>query len=241
MKTPKEYIIFPLDVASAEQAKKYVRILSDDVGMFKIGLELFINSGHEMIRFIHTETKSEIFLDLKLHDIPETVYRAMKSVADLGIRFATVHCCENRKMLEAAVEGAGGKVGVLGVTILTSISWDDIRQAGFKRMYFDDMLQLVLKRAEDAKFAGCEGVICSGHEAAAIKKVIGKNIKAVTPGIRPIWSVHDHEDQKRVATPGLAVRSGADYLVIGRPIRDAADPKDAVRRIKEEIERNIVP
>jgi len=237
MKPAKNYIIFPLDVASSNEAKRYIELLSEAVGLFKVGLELFIRSGAEIIKIIRSAGSGGIFLDLKLHDIPETVSRAMKAIADLEVTFATVHCSENRRMLEAAVAGSQGKVGVLGVTVLTSVSGKDLKEAGFRPELHSDLSKLVFKRAEMAKSAGCAGVVCSGLEAATMKAKFGQDFTVVTPGIRPLWAADAKDDQRRITTPAQAVKYGADYLVIGRPIRDAADPKSAVMLIAEEIER----
>jgi orotidine-5'-phosphate decarboxylase len=236
MKKPEDYIIFPLDVATLEEAKKYIGLIADRVGLFKVGLELFIRCGPEIIDFIHSQTAARVFLDLKLHDIPATVGRAMSRIADLGVAFATVHVGETRRMLEAAVEGSDGKVGILGVTVLTSVSATDLESAGYRPVFYDDIPQLVLQRAQQAHEAGCAGVICSGHEAGRIKEGFGKDFLAVTPGIRPVWTVNPEEDQRRITTPAQAITAGADYLVIGRPIRDAEDPRQAALRIAEEIE-----
>lgn len=236
MKAAKDYIVFPLDVPSLKEAKQYVALLSEYVGMFKVGLELFIRSGPEIIKIIKTLGKAKIFLDLKLHDIPETVSRAMASIADLGVDFATVHCGENKGMLEAAVAGSGGRVGVLGVTVLTSVLDKDLLAAGFRSEFASDLSNLVIKRASIAKKAGCAGVVCSGLEVAMIKKNFGKGFMAITPGIRPDWDVLIKDDQQRITTPAVAIKNGADYLVIGRPIRDANDPKEAAIRITKEIE-----
>jgi orotidine-5'-phosphate decarboxylase len=236
MRQPKDYIIFPLDVASTDEAKRYVELLAEHVGLFKVGLELFIRSGPDIVRFINTGRAAGVFLDLKLHDIPATVFRAMSGIADLGVKYATVHCGETPKMLEAAVKGGRGEVDILGVTVLTSVSAEDIRLAGFRSEYFSDLSRLAMKRAAAARTAGCAGVICSGHEAAMIKSEFGKEFAAVTPGIRPQWSLNEQDDQQRITTPAQAVRSGADYLVIGRPIRDARDPVQAAVKVAEEIE-----
>lgn len=203
--------------------------------MFKVGLELFVQAGPDIVRFIRNAGDTRIFLDLKFHDIPATVSRAMKRVADLGVAWVTVHCGESPKMLAAAVEGGAGKVGVLGVTVLTSVSSEEIHAAGFQKELVEDPGRLVLKRAAVAHEAGCAGVVCSGREAAGIKSAFGKEFLAVTPGIRPAWEGSSADDQARVTTPAQAIRNGADYLVIGRPIRDAADPRKAARRIAEEI------
>jgi orotidine-5'-phosphate decarboxylase len=234
MKQPKDYIIFPLDVPSAAAAKQYIEDLADVVGMFKVGLELFIRSGPEIIAFIGKSGQAKVFLDLKLHDIPITVLRAMKGVADLGVAYATVHCGETRTMLEAAVKGSDGKVGVLGVTVLTSITHEDILAAGFRKAFYDDMTRLVRKRAAMAKAAGCAGIVCSGLEVEMIKQELGNDFIAVTPGIRPAWDLKK-DDQRRITTPRQAIQCGSDYVVIGRPIRDAKDPRAAAVRIAEEI------
>jgi orotidine-5'-phosphate decarboxylase len=239
MKKAKDYIIFPLDVASTDAAKYFVKLLADRVGLFKVGLELFIRSGPDIVRFIHAAGAAGVFLDLKLHDIPATVSRAMAGIADLGVQFATVHCGESQKMLEAAVAGARGEVDILGVTVLTSVSAADIEAAGYRAEYYPDLSELVLKKAALAKTAGCAGVVCSGLEAAVIKDRFGKKFIAVTPGIRPQWSLGEQDDQQRVTTPATAIRNGSDYLVIGRPIRDADDPVGAAVKVAEEIEAVI--
>ncbi len=225
-----------MDVPSVKTAKEYVLLLSGYVGMFKVGLELFIQAGPEIIRFIKNSGEAGIFLDLKLHDIPATVSRAMDRIAGLGVDFATVHCGESQRMLEAAVKGSRGSVDVLGVTVLTSVSYEDIHAAGFKEEFFSDMSALVMKRAAAAKDAGCTGIVCSGLEAERVKKNLGKNFIAVTPGIRPSWEDMEKNDQQRVTTPARAIKNGSDYLVIGRPIRDAKDPKEAAIQISEEIQ-----
>jgi len=236
MKPAKDRIIFPLDVATVDEAKKYVALLSENVGLFKVGLELFIQAGPEIIGFIHSQTQARVFLDLKLHDIPATVGRAMARIADLGVAFATVHVGETRRMLAAAVDGSGGRVAILGVTVLTSVSAEDLKSAGFRKYFYNDMLLTVMERAAIAHAAGCAGVICSGLEVSRIKDKMGQNFLAVTPGIRPAWAVKAEEDQRRITTPEEAISAGADYLVIGRPIRDAKDPAKAAARIAAEIE-----
>jgi len=235
MKPARERIIFPLDVPTLEEATPYIDRLTGYVGMFKLGLELFIRSGPEAVRAIRSKGNTGIFIDLKLHDIPETVKRAAAVLADLDVAFATVHCGESVNMLESAVQGAGGRVGILAVTILTSVSQEDIKAAGFSEPYASNLTELVMARAQTAKTAGCAGVVCSGFEANAIKNAFGHNFLAVTPGIRPDWDGTENDDQKRVMTPARAIKNGADYLVIGRPIRDAADPREAARKIADEI------
>ncbi len=241
MRQAKDFIIFPLDVPSFEEAKYHIDLLSNHVGMFKVGLELFIHSGPEIIHFIQRAGDTKIFLDLKLHDIPETVSLAMARIREFGVAFTTVHCGENQKMLEAAVSGSQGKVGILGVTVLTSVSGEDILSAGYREEYASDPTGLVLKRAKAAKTAGCNGVVCSGLEAAMIKNHVGEDFLTVTPGIRPAWEALDTgaDDQKRVTTPAQAIQNGVDYLVIGRPIRNADDPRAAASRIARDIESVI--
>ena len=240
MRKAKDYIIFPLDVASEKEARRYVEMLADQVGLFKVGLELFTRSGPEIIRFINSAGTAGVFLDLKLHDIPATVSRAMEGIADLGVYFATVHCGETSKMLDAAVVGSRGKVRILGVTVLTSVSAHDIESAGFRSEFYPDLSSLVIKRARMAWQAGCSGVVCSGLEAMAIKKQIGAEFITVTPGIRPSWAAGKKDDQQRVTTPAQAVSNGSDYLVIGRPIRDAAAPREAARRVADEIQAALM-
>lgn len=240
MKQPKDYLVFPLDVATLDEARQYVALLKDSVGIFKVGLELFIKAGPNIINEIQKIAKeTHIFLDLKLHDIPETVYRAMQRIASLGITYATVHSGDSKSMLEAAVRGAQGKVALLGVTVLTSVSNEDIRSAGYKTDISNDVTRLVLKKAEMAKQAGFSGVICSGLETVWIKKSCGESFLAVTPGIRPEWDVQKGDDQARVMTPALAIQNGSDHLVIGRPIRDARDPAQAARQVLDEIDHAL--
>ncbi len=236
MKDSKDRIIFALDVGSADEAKRYIELLTDCVGLFKVGLELFVRSGPEIIRFINATGAAGVFLDLKLHDIPATVSRAMNGSADLGVKFATVHCGETQKMLEAAVVGSRGIVEILGVTVLTSVSPEDIAAAGYQPDYCRDLSALAVKRAAMAKTAGCAGIVCAGLEAPTIKSRFGEAFIAVTPGIRPQWSLEDQDDQARITTPAQAIQNGADYIVIGRPIRDAEDPVRAALKVAAEMQ-----
>jgi len=235
LRQTRDYIVFPLDVPDLKAAEGYVRQLSGHVGMFKVGLELFIQSGPSVMTMIRERSDAGIFLDLKLHDIPATVERAMARMAAYGVELATVHIGESQKMLEAAVRGAGKQVKVLGVTVLTSVSKEDISGAGFLPKYSADVFNLVRHRAGEAREAGCAGVVCAGTEVAAIKSQFGRDFLAITPGIRPAWEKIAGDDQQRIVTPADAIYGGADYLVIGRPIREAADPARAARRIGDEI------
>lgn len=233
---PKDRIIFALDVPDARSAAKLARLLRDRVGLFKIGLELFVSCGPSVVKVVKEGSDGAgIFLDLKFHDIPATVAGAMRSASALGAEFVTVHCDDGGELLRQAV-GSVGSARVLGVTVLTSLSKEGIHEAGIDRR-FEDPLALVLHRAGIAKKAGCAGVVCSGAEAAFVKKEFGPDFIVVTPGIRSGWDPVG--DQKRVVTPFEAVKRGADYIVVGRPIRDAKDPVAAAEQIEAEIARGI--
>jgi len=236
MKAAKDYIIFPLDVPSPEKAQHYIDCLADCVGMFKVGLELFVAAGPGIVDRIKAAGTAQVFLDLKLHDIPATVLRAMQRIAEMEVALTTVHCSGSLKMMEAAVQGSGGRVAVLGVTVLTSMNTADIKADGFKEQFVDDLKALVVKRAALAKAAGCRGIVCSGLEVQMIRDALGSKFLAVTPGIRPSWETTNGDDQQRIVTPAQAVQAGADFLVIGRPIRDAHDPREAAQRIAAEID-----
>ncbi len=220
-------IIFALDVNNISQVEKWLTILKGHVKFYKIGLELFVSQGMGVVERV-LEAGCEVMLDLKLYDIPQTVYRTVKQICKKEITFLTVH--GNLDILKAAVEGASGsKVNILGVTVLTSLDEKDLREMGYPSPPDD----LVLKRAELAKNAGCAGVVASGLEAKIIRQRLGDGLIIVSPGIRPAFSAKG--DQKRVLTPKHAILNGSDYLVIGRPIRDSDDPIATVSKIKEEI------
>ena len=235
-KMAKDCIVFPLDLPTVEQAARYVKRLSGYVGVFKVGLELFTRGGNLIMQTIRNESDAKIFLDLKFHDIPETVRRAMMQVSGWKVDFTTVHCGESIRMLEAAVAGSEGKVSVLGVTVLTSVTADEIAMAGFEKQYARNIVELVILRARMARDAGCAGVVCAGSEVKTIKEQFGEEFITMVPGIRPAWSLGENDDQKRVVTPAAAIESGADYLVIGRPIRDAEEPEIAAEMVAAEID-----
>jgi orotidine-5'-phosphate decarboxylase len=236
MKKAQDYIVFPLDTASIEDAHHYIQLLSPVIGMFKVGLELFIEAGPDIIKYIRDHSQAKIFLDLKLHDIPMTVKRATERIAELHVDFTTVHCAENPEMLEAAIMGSRNQVDILGVTVLTSVSGTMLEQAGLQTQYAEDVTALVIKRAEMAKTAGCRGIVCSGREVKMIREHFGQELVLITPGIRPQWEAVNQDDQQRIVTPAQAIQNGSDYIVIGRPIRDSNDPKEAALRIAEEIQ-----
>ncbi len=239
-KQGKDYIVFPLDFASVKDAGEYVELLDGKVGTFKIGLELFIDQGPSVIEMVKKLSRAKVFLDLKLHDISTTVQRAMERVVNLGVDFVTVHCSSSIAMLEKAVKAGQGKTQILGVTLLTDNDSETLQSAGFKDKFVKEPHLLVMERAKMAFESGCSGVVCSGKEVEKIKKEFGKSFIAVTPGIRPEWSILKNDDQKRITTPGQAISLGSDLLVIGRPIRDAADPAKAAQKVIKEIEASLI-
>jgi len=232
-KDPKDRLIFALDVPGVDEAVSFVKQLDGGVGLFKVGLELFIQAGPAVLTAIREHSDAGIFLDLKLHDIPATVERAVTSAQKFNIRFLTVHCAGGEAMLKAAVKGAGDSgLQILGVTVLTSLGPADIiRELGSQEQSLSD---LVITRSRLALETGCAGVVCSGEELPRIRGQMA-NVITVVPGIRPADSVVSNDDQKRTMTPQKAIQAGADYLVVGRPIRDAADPKAAAQHIVQEI------
>ncbi len=233
--SPRERIIFPLDVSTLEEVISFTRLLKDHVGVFKIGLELFVSCGPVVVEAVKAEVhEKRIFLDLKFHDIPETVKRACRSAVKFGVGFVSVHC--DTSELIKAVAAEKGDTQVLGVTVLTSLSGDDFKDMGIDQR-FKEPRELVLHRAGIAKLAGCAGVVCSALEAKDVKQKFGTDFLVVAPGIRPRTFSVKGDDQKRISTPYEAVYNGADYIVVGRPIRDAQDPVSAVKEIASEIEK----
>lgn len=224
----RDRLIFALDVPSADEAERLLDRLKGHVSFVKVGLELYTVAGPDMVKRL-VDRKMRIFLDLKFLDIEETVRRATARVASMGVEFLTVHA--NRKALTAAVEGrVGSALKLLAVTVLTNFDDHDLREMGIQRSIQD----LVTARALLASEIGCDGVIASGREATAIRQKVGPRFMIVTPGVRPAGKGTD--DHARVTTPSQAIAEGADYLVIGRPIRDAADPPAAVEAIVAEMQ-----
>lgn len=221
----KERIIVALDTDSPESALAAARSLSGEVGMFKVGMELFPRGGPELVRRIR-ETGCDVFLDLKFHDIPNTVSGAVRSAAALGVKFATVHASGGKAMLAAAAEAARGTgTTILAVTVLTSLDDADLASVGFSLGAAEGVLRL----ADLAFASGVGGIVCSAKEVASVRARVGKGVTLVTPGVRMPGDAAG--DQKRVVTPAEAIRRGADYLVVGRPITKAADPPAAARAI----------
>ncbi|HEX6898801.1 MAG TPA: orotidine-5'-phosphate decarboxylase [Thermoanaerobaculia bacterium] len=225
---PEERLIFALDVPSAEEAKRLVETLDDAVQVYKVGLELFAAGGYfELIDWL-VERDKKVFADLKLFDVPETVRSAVRKLRERPITFVTVH--GNDGILEAACREKGD-LKILAVTVLTSLDQGDLNDLGFQA----DVHQVVLSRARRALEIGCDGIVSSGLEARALREHLGEKLLIVTPGIRPVEN-RPVDDQKRVVTVEGALRNGADYIVVGRPIRNAPDPYEAAMQIQGTIE-----
>jgi orotidine-5'-phosphate decarboxylase len=223
----RDRLIVALDVPTVADAQATVARLGDAVTFYKVGLQLVFAGGVDFARELARSKK--VFLDVKLLDIDNTVEGAVKSIAGLGVTFVTIHAYP--KAMRAAVAARGSSpLRLLGVTVLTSMDDRDLGEAG----YAENATALVARRARDARAAGMDGIVASPAEAASVRAIVGPGIALVTPGIRPAGA--DAGDQKRIATPGSAIRDGADYLVVGRPITTAADPKTAALRIHDEIE-----
>lgn len=226
-------IIFALDVNSLDEISTWAGRLSGKVGMFKVGKELFTSCGPEAVRAVQRQG-GKVFLDLKYHDIPTTVAKAMVEAGRLGVDLVNLHALGGAEMMGEAVKRVKGTYGdrrpkLLAVTILTSSTAATLRQVGIT----DPVDQMVVRLASLAQEAGMDGVVASPQEIPLIRTACGPDFLIVTPGVRPTFAAAD--DQKRIMTPGEAVRSGADYLVIGRPIAQAADPVVAAQLIADEI------
>ena len=225
----RDRLIVALDVPSVSEAEAMIARLGDSVTFYKIGYQLAYAGGLSLVRQLANAGK-KVFLDLKLHDIGNTVARGVESVAGLGATFLTVHAYP--QTMRAAVDAsAGSGLQILAVTVLTSYDEADLQAAGYRLGVSD----LVRQRAEQAKTLGVHGIVCSAEEAASLKPITGAKMCLVTPGIRPAGS--DVGDQKRIMTPARAISAGADYLVVGRPVIAAADPKAAADAIVAEIQQ----
>jgi orotidine-5'-phosphate decarboxylase len=224
---PAERLIVALDVANPAQARALAETLGDSARFYKIGLELFMGGGYfDLIDWL-VARGSKVFVDLKFFDVPQTVARAVANLRGRGITFATVH--GNQAMMQAAAQEKG-EVRILAVTVLTSLDRGDLDDLGFSC----DVERLVLSRARRAIEAGCDGVISSGLEAARLKGEFKDRLLVVTPGIRPVENKPD-DDQKRTVDVAQAFAAGADYIVVGRPIRQAADPRAAAQAMQQTI------
>lgn len=229
---PRDRLIVALDIPTVEGARTLVRRLGPAVTFYKIGLELVMAGGLDLAREL-TSQGARVFLDMKVLDIENTVTRSVRSAATTGATFLTVHA-QDGKTLRAAVSGrAGTGLKVLGVTVLTNLDAGDLREQGIDASPAD----LVARRATLARDAGCDGVVASGHEAARVRAIVGPHMAIVTPGIRLAGG--DSGDQTRVATPEQTISAGADYIVVGRPISEAADPVAAAQNFTRQIEQGL--
>jgi orotidine 5''-phosphate decarboxylase, subfamily 1 len=223
----RDRLIVALDIPTVTEARQLIRHLGDEVGFYKIGYQLGYAGGFDLARELAADGK-KVFLDLKLHDIGNTVEEGIRSIAALGVTITTVHAYP--QTMRAAVAGkAGTPLKVIAVTILTSYDNTDVQEAG----YAGTVSELVSRRANQAREIGIDGIVCAATEAGRVREIIGPDKLVVTPGIRPSGSNSD--DQKRVVTPAMAIRAGASHLVVGRPITAAEDPVAAARSIVEEI------
>lgn len=229
--SPRHRLIVALDVSTAADARRLVAALGGAVATFKVGKQLFTAAGPEIVREI-VEGGYSVFLDLKFHDIPNTVAAAVRSASELGVAMLTVHASGGSKMLRAAAEAARQSPSpplVLAVTVLTSMTDQDVQEVGISGRVVDQVLRL----AELAETAGCGGIVASAREARLVRQALGPRLAIVTPGIRPAGG--DADDQARILTPADAIGAGATYLVVGRPITAAPDPAKTARAIVEEI------
>lgn len=225
---PRDRLIVALDVPGVAEAERLVQVLGDRVTFYKVGLQLIYAGGIDFAKGLVRSGK-QVFLDGKLLDIDNTVAHAVGSIVPLGMTLLTVHAYP--KAMRAALAARGSApLKLLGVTVLTSMDDADVAAAG----YDATASALVVRRAADARAAGMDGVVASPHEAAVVRRAVGPDMLIVTPGVRPAGA--DAGDQRRVATPAAAIRDGADYLVVGRPVTGAADPAGAAEAIVAEIE-----
>ncbi len=228
---PKDRLIVALDVSSVAEARKIVATLGQQISTYKVGKQLFISAGPDLIREL-VDSGHKVFLDLKFHDIPNTVAAAIREAAKLKVSMLTVHAPGGEKMLRAAVAAAEESPRpplVLAVTVLTSLQDDDLRQLGISGRVLDQVLRL----AALARNAGCGGVVAAAPEASELRRELGDGFAIVTPGVRSAGT--DHGDQARVVTPSEAIRSGATHIVVGRPITAASDPAEVAQAILKEI------
>ncbi|MGZ4873655.1 MAG: orotidine-5'-phosphate decarboxylase [Candidatus Angelobacter sp.] len=225
----RERLIVALDVSSAGEAQKLVARIGDAAGIYKVGLQLFTAEGPGVVRDLVSSGR-RIFLDLKLHDIPNTVAHAVKSAAELGVHMLTVHASGGAAMLRAATEAAAGRMSILAVTVLTSLNDEDMQEIGVSVRVSDQ----VLRMAALAQSAGCQGIVTSPRESLMVRKSLGEGFAIVTPGIRPAGA--EVNDQQRIATPAQAISNGASHIVVGRPITHSPDPALAAEAIISEME-----
>jgi orotidine-5'-phosphate decarboxylase len=231
----RDRLAFALDFPTLAEARQGAALVTNAVGVLKVGLELFVSEGPRAVE-LGRELGCEIFLDLKLHDIPETVERAVASAAAHGARYLTLHASGGPKMLAAAARRAEREntgLTLLAITVLTSLDATDLQAIGVSGSTAEHALRL----ARLARREGIPGMVCSALEVAALREALGPQAVLVTPGIRPQAPGNGGDDQKRTGTPTAAIQAGSTLLVVGRPIRDAADPATAARAISDEIQR----
>jgi orotidine-5'-phosphate decarboxylase len=232
-RTAKEKIIVALDVPNSSSAVRLVEALGETISWVKVGLQLFTAEGPAIVQAMKIRGL-KVFLDLKFHDIPQTAVEAVRSAVVLGANMATIHLSGGSEMVRSAVEACkNSSLLVLGVTVLTSLDDDQLKEVGVQRTAQEQVLELVAL----GRRCGLRGVVCSPLEIAALRSKFGRSLTIVTPGVRPPDSSLD--DQRRVMTPADAVRAGADFLVIGRPITAAASPREAAVRIADEISESL--
>lgn len=227
---PRDRLMLALDVPSPDEARDLVELLGDEVRFYKIGLQLFLSGGYFQLADWLKEREKRVFADLKLFDVPQTVASAVRQLRTRDVDFVTAH--GNDAILRAAVDAAGGDLGILAVTVLTSLDEADMRDLGFRT----EISEVVKSRARRAAEIGCAGVVASGLEAAAIRALVPDDFRLVIPGIRPAATAGT-DDQKRTVDVEDAFAAGADYIVIGRPIRNAPDPRAAAAAVQERIAR----
>ncbi len=232
---PHERLVFPLDVAGVKEAVSWVQKLSPFVGVFKIGLELFVASGPKVVERVRKAGAKKIFLDLKFCDIPNTVAGAVRSASELGVDWITVHTLSGEGALKKAVENAYNNLKIVAVTILTSLDRADLMQLGFYGELARDPRELAFRLGSLAVNSGCDGIVCSAREVARIKEAFPQ-VFTVVPGIRLEENDKKRDDQLRTATPYEAVLYGADYLVVGRPVREAENPEAVCQEILNQVE-----
>src|SRR5690242_15786259 len=226
----RDRLIVALDVPNAAAAQALVQRVGDAAGIYKVGLQLFTAEGPGLVRDL-VRSGRRVFLDLKLHDIPNTVSHAVKAAMDLGAHMLTVHASGGAAMLRAATEAGGGRVNILAVTVLTSLNDEDMQEIGVSGRVSDQALRM----AALAQSAGCQGIVSSPREALAVRRALGEGFAIVTPGIRPAGA--ETNDQQRIATPAQAISNGVSHIVVGRPITHASDPAKAAAAIISEMEQ----
>ncbi|MGA9040903.1 MAG: orotidine-5'-phosphate decarboxylase [Terriglobales bacterium] len=231
MSDPRDQLIVALDVSSAAAAQKIVAAVGDSALTYKVGMQLYTAEGPKIVRDLVASGR-QVFLDLKYHDIPNTVASAVREAAALGVSLLTIHAAGGCKMVRAATEAArsgNSSVKILGVTVLTSMDDNDLNSTGVRGRVLDQVLRLAALAISD----GCHGVVSSARETAELRSELGNDFLIVNPGVRPLGS--DHGDQARVVTPAQAISAGATHIVVGRPITAASDPAGEAKAILEQM------